>query len=62
MSRIGERWKQYYRNANARMHEECAILHAQQNHKEQEPEYWDEIERQRWEPIDNDEEWIDENG
>ena len=61
MSRTGEYWKECCRKANALMIEECAILHAQQNHHDQQaPEYWSEIDRQRWEPIDNDPEYQDE--
>ena len=55
------KWTDFYKKANIRhLDEMYAILDSEIDQQEKEPEYWDDIERQRWEPIDNDEEYISE--
>ena len=57
------RWTEYMKANALSIGEYCAKLDAQIDQQEkQEPEYWDDIERQKWEPIDNDQEWIENNG
>jgi len=55
------RWTEYMKANALSINDFYATLDAQIDQKEkEEPEYWSEIERQRWEPIDNDLEYIEE--